>query len=65
MKASITHYWKPTPIFWRKIGDSMLVVGALSGTLAIAEDMKWLSISLVVCTLLGKFLTNFFKKDER
>ena len=61
---NINHYWKPTPIIWRKIGDGLLAVGALSGTFAIAEDMKWLAIGLVVCSILGKFLTNLFKKDD-
>ena len=69
MKAKLTnqinvkHYWKPTPIIWRKIGDSLLAVGGLAGTFAISEDMKWLGISLIFCSIVGKFLTNFFKAE--
>ena len=63
MKASINHYFKPTPIFWRKVGDSLLAVGSLAGTIAIAEDMKWIGITLIICSIIGKFLTNFFKAE--
>lgn len=61
---NIKHYWKPTPVFWRKIGDSLLAVGSLSGTIAIIKDYKWLGISLVICSIIGKFLTNFFKVEN-
>lgn len=59
----INHYWHPTPVFWRKIGDSLLAVGSLSGTIAMAEEMKWLALALVLSGIAGKFLTNFFKAD--
>jgi hypothetical protein len=59
-----TNYWKPTPIFWRKIGDSLLAVGTLAGTIAISEDYKWIGLGLIFCSIVGKFLTNFFKNEE-
>jgi hypothetical protein len=60
MKASIKHYWKPTPIFWRKIGDSLLAV-SLTGIPVILADYKWIGIALFILGVIGKFLTNFFK----
>jgi len=65
MKASAKHFYKPTPIIWRKIGDSLLAVGGLLGTYAITEDLKWLGITLIACSIVGKFLTNFFKEDPK
>jgi hypothetical protein len=59
---NINHYWHPTPVFWRKIGDSLLAVGSLAGTIAIAEDYKWLGLVIAIAGVVGKFLTNFFKE---
>jgi hypothetical protein len=64
MKASVKHYWKPTPKFWRQIGDSMLAAGTFGGTFALVSDYKWLGIALFICAVVGKFLTNMFKDDE-
>ena len=56
-------YWKPTPVFWRKLGDSLLAVGGMAGLVTIAGGEKWLGIGFVACSILGKFLTNFFKVE--
>jgi hypothetical protein len=62
MKTS--HYWKPTPVLMRKIGDSILAAGTLGGTLAAAGQYKWLGIVIFIACVLGKFITNFFKVDD-
>lgn len=57
-------YYKPTPRKWRKLGDSLLAVGAFItgyGALADNDIIVWASLALGVG---GKFLTNFFSEDE-
>jgi len=61
MKAA--DYYKATPKFWRKLGDALLSVGTAITGFAIMEEMKWIAISALLVTVIGKFLTNFFKED--
>ena len=58
------HYAKPTPIVWRKFGDALLSVGTTITGFAIYEEEKWVAIAALLISVTGKFLTNFFKKDE-
>ena len=57
-----TDYWKPTPLRWRKLGDALLAAGTSITTYAIIDDMKWLALSSILLTVVGKFLTNFFSE---
>jgi hypothetical protein len=63
MKLSIKNYWHPTPIFWRKLGDSLLAIGSLTGSFVIAEGYEWVGVTLILCSVLGKFITNMTKND--
>lgn len=68
MKNLIENYKKPTPVFWRKVGDSILVASASLSTavmgLPIAEHTKlYIVFALNVIGVIGKILTNLFKKD--
>jgi uncharacterized PurR-regulated membrane protein YhhQ (DUF165 family) len=71
----LSHYYKPTPKKWRKIGDALLATTTfLTGGGLIAFDQlkevytpKEIRIAIFICLILGvvsKFLTNFFKADE-
>ena len=54
------NYWAPTPVIFRKLGDSLLAVGAMAQTYAIiSENQKWMLYVAIGC-MVGKFLTNFF-----
>lgn len=75
MKNLISNYWKPTPIKWRKIGDSILVVGTLISTTVLVEyekskelfgvsDLKYFVLTSLICTTLGKIITNFATTEE-
>jgi len=65
-KASVKHFYKPTPPFWRKLGDALLSVGGMTGLIAIGSGFdKWIGITLVACSIAGKFLSNFFKVEEK
>lgn len=58
-------YAKPTPKKWRKLGDGLLSVGTSITTFAIYENQKWVAITALVTTVVGKFLTNFFSDDTQ
>lgn len=57
----IKNYWAPTPIFWRKVGDSLLLIGSTVTGYAVFEGDKRMALISLVCTVLGKVITNFAK----
>ena len=70
------HYWAPTPKKWRQIGDVLLAISTFittGGLIAFDElksiytpkEIRILITVIIVCGVLGKFLTNFFKEDEK
>lgn len=65
-KAHIKNYAKHTPVFWRKVGDSILLFGTtLTATFAGMEVHKGWIISAAILTASGKMITNFFSDDEK
>ena len=75
MKNIFTNYYKPTPAKWRKIGDSILVIGTIISTTCLVEyekakelfgveDLKWFLLVSILCTTFGKVITNFTKEEE-
>lgn len=64
-KASIKNYAKNTPVFWRKVGDSVLIFGTtLTATFAGMEIHKEWIIAAAILTAVGKMITNLFSDDE-
>lgn len=59
----LKNYYKPTPKKWRKIGDALLAVSLVAVPAELAGH-AWLSISIFLLGVVGKFLTNFFSEDE-
>jgi len=70
------NYWKPTPKKWRRIGDSLLAVAtviAMGGIwqfdnlkdLFTPVELKGMIIASIALGVVGKFLTNFFKVDDK
>lgn len=60
----IKSYYLPTPKFWRKIGDSILLFGTtMTATLAGLEIHKGWIITMAIVTALGKMITNVAKED--
>ena len=58
---STRSYYKPTPKFWRYIGDALLGLSGTITTIAILDDWQvWVQITSVLMGTVGKFLTNFF-----
>ncbi len=65
MLGKITkNYNKPTPSFWRKLGDSLLATSTTVTTFAIYEEAKWVAIGALILGVAGKFLTNLFSVDD-
>ena len=53
-------YYKKTPIKWRKIGDTILIVGTtLSSVAALIHLSPYIVAGAVVLTAIGKIVTNF------
>lgn len=68
-KASIKNFYAPTPVFIRKIGDSILYASLalqpLTLTLPITDNQRvWVNFGLSAAGILGKFITNLFKETE-
>lgn len=64
MRFGIIHYWKPTPLLMRKIGDSMLAVSTFAAGYSLIQGMEKISFVLFITGAFGKFLSNFFGKSE-
>jgi hypothetical protein len=65
MKVDTKSYYRPTPPRWRKLGDSILIMGTtLTATFAGMEIDKGWIIAASITTALGKVCTNFFSEDE-
>jgi len=57
------HYYQPTPVKWRKLGDALLGVSTTITSYAIYERWTWVAITALITGVVGKFLTNFFTED--
>jgi len=70
------NYWTPTPKKWRKLGDSLLAVATIIAVGGIwqydslkeiftPQELKIMIVSSIIFGVVGKFLTNFFKEDNK
>jgi Fe2+ transport system protein B len=59
LKFGFLAYWKPTPIFLRKIGDTFLGVSTFLATLDNFEHPKK-TVVILICGIAGKVFTNLF-----
>jgi hypothetical protein len=72
----MANYWKPTPKKWRKIGDSLLAVATVLSIGGLWQfdnlkdvfspvELKIMIVSSILSGVVGKFLTNFFKEEDK
>jgi len=72
----MSNYWKPTPKKWRRIGDSLLASATVLSIGGLWQfdnlkdiftpiELKTMIISSILLGVVGKFLTNFFKEDDK
>ena len=64
MRQLKKNYFKPTPTKWRKLGDALLGV-ALFGIPSTLAGHEWVGVTMFGFGVVGKFLTNFFKEDDK
>ena len=58
-------YYAKTPVFWRKVGDAILIFGTtMTATFAGMEVGKGWIIAMSLVTAFGKMVTNFFKDES-
>ncbi len=63
MIFSIKHYYKPTPVKWRKIGDTMLGVSLFLTGSSLIANYRWFGILALLIGATGKFLSEWFSED--
>ena len=63
-KCKSSHYHRPTPKFWRRLGDTLLGISATITSAAIYGEVDWLAYTALGIGVVGKFMSDFFKKDE-
>jgi hypothetical protein len=56
-------YYKPTPKFFRKLGDWLLFAGSVTSAIAAVSKNPIVAAVSVICAASAKFLTNCFKDD--
>jgi hypothetical protein len=63
IKNKLNNYYKPTPVKWRKIGDTFQDVAILAGSVValVASPPAWVPVAILVIGRIGKIITNFTK----
>jgi hypothetical protein len=59
----LNDYWKPTPVFWRKVGASINALGTAITGYAIFQDQGW-AIASLLFTWIGTTITDFATDKE-
>lgn len=59
IKHAKDRYDKPTPKKWRRIGDSILVVGSAISGISAYIGVPAVAVAGIAITALGKIITNF------
>jgi len=61
LKFGIFQYWKPTPVFLRKIGDTCLGVSTFLASVDFEHPKK--AVIILICGITGKIFTNLFSHE--
>lgn len=65
MKPSLKNFWKPTPKKLKKIAWSVKAFTASAGITALANDMKWLALSIAILGGLADLFIELFSDDSQ
>jgi hypothetical protein len=59
------NYYQPTPVKWRKIGDTFQDVAILAGSVValVAAPPAWIPVAILIIGRIGKIITNFATED--
>jgi hypothetical protein len=61
LKFGFFQYWKPTPLFLRKIGDTCLGISSFLAVTEFQHPSK--SVIILLTGITGKVLTNLFSES--
>lgn len=64
LKRLLKNYTLPTPAKWRKIGDTLLLIGGSLTAYMIEHNDHTMAKVALVCTILGKVITNFAAEEK-
>lgn len=64
MKFGFKQYFNPTPKKLRVLGDTLVALGTAAGSWTIVEGNPQAGTIIVVLSVVGKFLSNFFAEDK-
>lgn len=64
----ISDFYRPTPVLFRKLGDTILIgctslSAVMMGAPIDERTRSWVIIGLNILGVAGKMITNFFKED--
>ena len=59
-KFHVKGYFAPTPVLFRKIGDSLLGASQFAAGYAVVAENKEVAITFMIIGVIGKAMTNFF-----
>jgi len=57
-----SNYYSPTPVIWRKIGDSLLLLGTTLTSISAFTMPPIITVIAAGLTFIGKTITNFATK---
>jgi len=63
MKIGLKEYFKPTPKRIRVFGDSLAAAGTFGASIVILNGHPLAGTIVMVVSVIGKFLSNFFSED--
>jgi hypothetical protein len=61
LKFGVFQYWRPTPVFLRKIGDTCLGVSSFLAVTDFEHPSR--SVIILLTGIAGKVLTNLFSEN--
>lgn len=64
MKFGFKQYFNPTPKKLRVLGDTLVAIGTAAGSWTIVDGNPQAGTIIVVLSVVGKFLSNFFAEDK-
>lgn len=64
MKFGFKQYFNPTPKKLRVLGDTLVALGTAAGSWTIVDGNPQAGTIIVVLSVVGKFLSNFFAEDK-
>jgi hypothetical protein len=59
------HYFAPTPKRMRIFGDSLAAAGTFGASIAVLNGHPVAGTTIMIVSVVGKFISNFFRNDYK